>query len=120
MTARVRRVSTRAVVLAGVLLALILAGVVSHYASSSPDGLERVAADKGFAHSATRHHAEGKALADYRAPGVDDPRLAGGLAGVTGALVVLVLAGGLVLAVRRRSHPPEEPAGPRTQHSAGS
>jgi uncharacterized membrane protein len=97
-----RRVSTRALVVAGVLLALVLAGFVSYYASRSPDGLERVAHDHGFAHSA-RGHATGEGpLADYRTRGVDDDRLSGGLAGVAGALVVLVLAGGLVLLVRRR------------------
>ena len=37
------RISTRAVVLSGVAVALLLAAVVSFYASGSPDGLERVA-----------------------------------------------------------------------------
>ncbi len=41
-------------------------------------------------------------MADYAVEGVDNPRLAGGLAGVIGILVTLGLAGGLALAVRRR------------------
>ena len=41
-------------------------------------------------------------MADYRAKGVDDDRVAGGVAGIAGAVVVLVLAGGLAYVVRRR------------------
>ena len=96
-----RRVSTRALVVTGVLVALFLAGVVSYYASSSPDGLNRVAQDKGFAASGTRA-ADRSALAGYRTDGVEDRRLSGGLAGVAGSLVVLLLAGGLTFVVRRR------------------
>ena len=91
------------VLLTGLLAtALLLAGVVSFYASGSPDGLERVAEDKGFSGTASEHATGEGPMADYRTKGVDDERLAGGVAGVTGALVVLVLAGGLTYAVRRR------------------
>ena len=47
-----QRISTRAVVLAGVTIALLLAAVVSYYATGSPDGLERVAENLGFAGTA--------------------------------------------------------------------
>jgi cobalt/nickel transport protein len=97
-----RRVPTRVLVVTGLLVALLLAGVVSFYASGSPDGLERVAEDEGFLDRAEEHAAADGPLADYQAKGVDDDRLAGGLAGVTGALVVLVVAGGLTYALRRR------------------
>lgn len=93
---------TRTFVLAGVLVALLLAGVVSYYASSRPDGLERVAEDHGFAHTAKQHPGADGPMADYSVKGVENDRLAGGLAGVIGSLVVLVLAGGLAFAVRRR------------------
>jgi len=96
-----RGIPTR-VVLGGLLLvAVVLAGVVSFYASSSPDGLERVATDHGI-DSADEHPAAEGPLADYRAKGVEDERVSGGLAGVAGAVVVLVLAGGLTFALRRR------------------
>jgi hypothetical protein len=91
------------VVLAALLLvALVLAGGVSFYASSSPDGLERVAEDHGFIETADEHAAADSPLADYQASGVEDSRLSTGAAGVAGALVVLVLAGGLTFALRRR------------------
>lgn len=93
---------TRTLVLVGVVVALLLAGVASFYASSNPDGLEYVAEQTGFLDTADEGpNAEGP-FADYTTEGVDDPRLSGGIAGVVGALVVLVLAGGLGYAVRRR------------------
>jgi cobalt/nickel transport protein len=97
-----RRVPTRLVLVALFVTALVLAGVVSFYASGSPDGLERVAEDKGFNDTAEDHPAAGGPLADYSTAGVDDSRLSGGIAGVVGSLVVLLLAGGVAYGVRRR------------------
>jgi cobalt/nickel transport system permease protein/cobalt/nickel transport protein len=86
----------------GVLVCLFLAGVVSYYASSHPDGLEFVAGEKGFLGSATPHVSDGSPFAGYSTRGIDDPRLSGGVAGVVGATLVFLLAGGVFLAVRRR------------------
>jgi cobalt/nickel transport protein len=94
--------SRRTFYVAGLLVALLLAGVASHYASAHPDGLEFVAERVGFVDTAKDSATAGGPLADYQARGVDSARLAGGLAGVIGCLVVLVLAGGLALVVRRR------------------
>lgn len=96
------RVSTRAIVATGILVALLLAGVVSYYASTSPDGLNRVAQDKGFSGTQKPHHSDGSPLAGYSTSGVDNARVSKGLAGVLGSLIVLGLAGGLTLVVRRR------------------
>jgi cobalt/nickel transport protein len=96
------KVSTRALVVAGVIAALLIAGAASFYASGSPDGLTKVSQDKGFASSEKEHGAADGPLADYETKGVDDARLSGGLAGVVGSLVVLMVAGGVVLLVRRR------------------
>jgi hypothetical protein len=98
-----RRLPAR-VVLGGLLLAAVLiAGVVSFYASSDPDGLERVAEDEGFSSTAEDHAAGDGPFADYTTEGVDDARLSGGLAGVLGAGVVLLVMAGVAYAVRRRS-----------------
>jgi len=94
---------TRTFVLIGVVVALLVAGVGSRYASSSPDGLEATASEHGFDATAQDSATAGSPLADYSTAGVDDARLSGGLAGVAGVLLVLVLAGGLTLALRRRS-----------------
>lgn len=92
----------RGFLLAFLVVALLLAGVGSYYASSDPDGLEQVAEQTGFADSGEESAAADSPLADYATEGVDDERISGGLAGVLGALAVLVLTGGLAYAVRRR------------------
>ena len=97
-----RRVSTRALVVTGLLLALFMAGVASFYASSHPDGLEYVAEKAGFSHSATGHANAGSPLAGYSTRGVLDRRVSGGLAGVVGVVLVGAIGGGLAWALRRR------------------
>ena len=98
-----KRVPFKWVAVGIAVVALLLAGVVSYYASANPDGLEYVAGKTGFLDSASEHGAADGPLADYGTKGVDNERLSGGLAGVIGTLVVLVFAGGLALVVRRRS-----------------
>ena len=93
----------------GLLACLLIAGVASFYASGSPDGLERVAADKGFEDTAEEHAMEGGPLADYATRGVDNARLSGGLAGVAGVGLTAIVAGGLFLLLGRR------PAGEQAQ-----
>ncbi|MEW5631222.1 energy-coupling factor ABC transporter permease [Streptomyces hydrogenans] len=88
----------------GVVTALVLAGVVSFYASASPDGLEKVAADQGIDAKAEEyeHATADSPLADYGVRGVDSARLSGGLAGVIGVGVTLAVGTGAFWAVRRR------------------
>jgi cobalt/nickel transport system permease protein len=87
--------------LAAGAVALVLAAVVSHYASSQPDGLERVAEDEGFLDAADDHDLADGPLADYGVEGVDDDRLSVGVAGVAGVAVTLALGAGLFRLVRR-------------------
>jgi hypothetical protein len=107
-TASKRTVPFKWVALGIAVVALLLAGVVSYYASAHPDGLEYVAGQTGFLDSASDHGAADGPLADYGTKGVENARLSGGLAGVIGTVVVLVLAGGLALVVRRRSATSDE------------
>lgn len=93
---------TRTFVVSGLVAALLVAGVVSYWASSHPDGLQYVAEKAGFATAEKGSPAENSPLSGYQVKGVGNDALSGGLAGVAGALVVLVLAGGLAHAVRRR------------------
>lgn len=95
------RTRNRTLLLIGLLVSLGLAGIVSYYASSSPDGLERVADDEGFLSTATEHATAQWPLADYSVAGIGNGRLAGGLAGVIGVLIVLALAGGLFFLLGR-------------------
>ena len=84
-----RSVSTRSVLVTGFLLALVLAGVLSFYASGSPDGLNRVAIDLGFAGTEQASGTNAGPLAGYEVAGVGDARVSAGLAGVLGCLLVL-------------------------------
>jgi PDGLE domain len=100
----VSRPSPRAFVVLGVLVAVALAVAVSPFASSSPDGLERVAADKAFVAQGRLHAVQQEApLPEYAFPGVDDPRLATALAGLAGVLGVFAVGSGVALLVRRRA-----------------
>jgi hypothetical protein len=82
-------------------VAVGLATAVSPYASSSPDGLEKVAADNAFLEQGKPHAAqEDSPLPDYAFPGIDDPRVATGLAGFVGTLVVFGLGYGIAAVAR--------------------
>lgn len=90
----------------GLIVALLLAGVVSFYASSEPDGLNKVAEDKGFDEGVRDHDLSEGPLAGYEVKGVDNPRASGGLAGVIGVTITFAIGTGvfLVLRQRRRTH----------------
>ncbi|WCD86890.1 Fused nickel transport protein NikMN [Streptomyces xanthophaeus] len=100
--------STRKVWATGLVTALVLAGFVSFYASADPDGLEKVAADKGIDTKVEEHASADSPLADYAVKDVDDARLSGGLAGVIGVGGTVAVGTGIFWAVRRRRA--EEPA----------
>ena len=102
------RPRTRGFLAAGLLVALLVAGVGSFYASSHPDGLEYVAGKTGFLDTQDDSPTSGSPLAGYQTQGVDDARLSGGIAGISGAVAVLALAGGLFWVLRRRGDEPAE------------
>jgi hypothetical protein len=80
-------------------LAVGLAAAAAPLASSSPDGLNKVAADNGFADRAQSRDAP---LSNYALPGVENDRLAKGLAGFVGTLAVFAVGYGVVRGVRWR------------------
>ncbi|MCS0639316.1 energy-coupling factor ABC transporter permease [Streptomyces sp. LP05-1] len=95
--------SVRALWAAGLGAALVLAGLVSFYASASPDGLEKVAADQGIDKNVRDHASADSPLADYGVSGISDPRVSGGLAGVIGVGATVAVGTGVFRVVRRRS-----------------
>jgi hypothetical protein len=98
------RMSMRAFAVLAVAVAVGLALAVSPYASSSPDGLARVATDHGFADAGRLHTIQHDAPAPgYAFPGIQNARLATGVAGFTGTLAVFAVACGLGVALRRRA-----------------
>ena len=82
-------------------VAIGLATAVSPYASPSPDGLEKVAGDKAFLDRGEAQ--ETSVLSDYAIPGIGDERVATGLAGFAGTLLVFGLGYGIVVITRRRT-----------------
>ena len=107
--------SKRMFLVVGLLVTLLLAGVVSSFASSSPDGLDATAlrgcttnADgeitggSCIAQQEQPHETEAGPLAGYGLRGIDNPYLATGLSGVLGVLLTFAVGGGLFWLVRRR------------------
>ena len=82
-----RSSNLRLFVAGGLLVAIGLAMLVSGLASSSPDGLNKVAEDHGLAANASQHLFEIGPLAGYAVKGVNGDRLSTGISGLIGVLV---------------------------------
>lgn len=131
--------------LGGLLVALLLAGVVSNYASPHPDGLDssllkgctvdaagEITGGSCPAQQARQHELADSPLADYGVRGISSGFLSTGLSGVLGVLLTFALGGGLFWLARRRgpaadqatgpdqvTGPDADPAGDRTDRPAG-
>jgi cobalt/nickel transport system permease protein len=95
-------------VVAGLVVAALLVGVVAPIASGDPDGLERVAADTGFLATA-EDHAVGGPFADYGLAGVENEWIGTLAAGAVGTVVTFGV-GLLLVGVVRRTRRSEEQA----------
>jgi len=84
------------------LLICLAVACLSPLASSSPDGLERVAEDRGFIELG--EEAPYQVIADYVFPGIENEALATILAGIIGTLILFGAAYGLawLLTLRKR------------------
>lgn len=100
---------------AGVVVALLLAGVVSNFASGSPDGLDSVLRDgctfdsndqivSGTcgAQTASDHDLADSPLSEYGVKGVENSFLSTGLSGVAGVMLTLAIGYGLFALLRSR------------------
>lgn len=104
-------------ILIALLLALAMAAILSPWASSFPDGLEKVAEQMGFLHRAEGKPAwEHSPMPDYAVPGVQSEALSTGLAGLLGTLMVFgiasILGWGLIRLRHRRDRGSEEQRAP--------
>ena len=86
------------------LLACLLVAVFSPLASSSPDGLERVAENKGFIGLA--QETPFQIIADYVFPGIGNEAVATILAGLIGTLILFGMAYGLAWLLKSRKAQP--------------
>ena len=109
-----KRIPTGVFVALALAVAIGLATAVSPFASANPDGLEKVAEDKQFLETGKLHSLqEDSPIPDYAFPGVENERVATGLAGFVGTLAVFAIGYGLAFALRRRPRtgtPPGAPA----------
>ncbi len=88
-------------ILLWLVVALVLAFFISHFASSSPDGLEKVAEDKGFLQKGEVKPVFISPVPDYTWPGVGSELIATGLSGIFGTLIVFGLAYGIGAMIKR-------------------
>jgi cobalt/nickel transport protein len=84
----------------GLAVSLAIGALLSLAASPHPDGLERVAQDKGFLGKAVQTPVLASPLPDYLFPGIADSRLSAGLAGFLGTLALFALSYGIGWALR--------------------
>ena len=98
--------TTTIFVAAGLAVGLVLAIFVSPFASSSPDGLEKVAAEEGFEGASLDHEFADGPLADYGVEGIDNDKVGTGVAGLIGTVITFgvgLALFGILRVVRRRS-----------------
>lgn len=101
----------------GLAVTLLLAGIVSGYASSRPDGLEAVAEEQGFADTARDSPLAGSPVADYEFAPAPNEWVSTGAAGVAGVLLTLGLGAAVFVPLRRRARRAAgaQPAGTTSQ-----
>lgn len=87
-----RRISTRTFTIGALVIAALVAGVVSLWASANPDGLEFVATSLGFHHMQHASFTAGSPLAEYETAGVAIPWLSTAAAGLIGCTATFGLA----------------------------
>jgi len=88
------------IILLGV--AVLAAVFLSPFASTKPDGLERVAEDKGFLGRGEGTQVVNSPIPDYAVPGIKNEKLATSIAGLVGVIIVAVLGFGLGAILKRK------------------
>jgi cobalt/nickel transport protein len=89
-------------IIIGVVIALFLAGIISMFASSFPDGLEKVAENKGFLEKSEVEPPIKSPVPDYTMPGLKNEKLATSIAGIAGTLLVFGVSYGLAILLKRK------------------
>jgi len=118
-----RRVSNRTFYLILAVVALLVAAVLALFASSAPDGLEKVAEDVGFAEAAEDSATSGSPLADYELPAAATPDspVNRAFAGVVGVALTAGVAFAVFGAVARsRSRSAADESGPASTEAAAT
>ena len=91
-------------IIISLFVAVTLAFVFSPFASSSPDGLEKIAEQKGFLEKGEGPAVLKAPIPDYTWPRVANKKLATSLSGLVGVLIVFGLTYGLASSLKRKEH----------------
>jgi cobalt/nickel transport protein len=77
-------------ILVGLVLAILIVIFLAPFASSHPDGLEKVAEDHAFIEKAVGKERIASPIPDYEVPGLANKTAAGILAGITGVILTFI------------------------------
>jgi cobalt/nickel transport protein len=86
----------------GLAAALSIALFLSPFASSWPDGLERVAKDLGFFEKGEGAEVLKAPIPDYKFPGMDSEGFATALSGSIGTIVMFCIGFGIARLLRKK------------------
>jgi len=93
---------TKKDIILGLLAASFLALVISPFASPWPDGLERVAEDKGFLEKGESAPLLTSPIPDYTWPGIKNEKLATSAGGILGTFIVFGAGYGVAMLLKKR------------------
>lgn len=91
------------IIIIGILISVALAFFLSPYASKSPDGLEKVAKDKGFLHKHKGKNIISSPIPDYNIPKIKNEKLSTSIAGLSGTLITFSFAYGIGYYLKKKS-----------------
>lgn len=89
-------------IFAGLLAALVLALLISPFASPWPDGLERVAKDQGFLEKGEGPPVFAAPVPDYIFPGIGNKEWATSIASLIGTVAMFGIGWGVAALIKRR------------------
>ena len=100
-------IDNRKTLIVGIGAALVIGGLVSHFASSAPDGLEKTQEDLGAAEPVHKEVAAPPSpFAEYSLACLGEGFLSNAAAGAVGSLLVLAILLGTGYVLKRRARPP--------------
>lgn len=88
----------------GLIMALIIAGILSPFASPNPDGLEKVAQTQGFIDKGEGKEVIHAPMPDYIIPGVQSEAVSTAAAGIAGTVITFFVAYGISRMLKRVRH----------------
>ena len=87
----------------GLVVALVMAMLISLHASPEPDGLEKVAEDLGFLEHGEGNEVMESPMPDYVIPWLGDETVAASLAGLIGTVIMFGIGIGAGRILRKES-----------------